>query len=164
MRSLRPTVHFSLKRLLNLLPFLILFIIAYACASTSKAPESNSNEAKSFVAPDNKGSVFLYRTGRALGAAGQLMVKVNSMDAGGTGPGTFFRWDLTPGTYTFLSSTGESSAVVQIDVKAGKVYYLRQDMRMGLDAGRVTLKEVDSKQGMNEVKNCKLLVSAYTPE
>ena len=86
------------------------------------------------------------------------------MDAGGTGPGTFFRWDLTPGTYTFLSSTGESSAVVQLDVKAGKVYYLRQDMRMGLDAGRVTLKEVDSKQGMKEVKNCKLLVSAYTPE
>ena len=77
MRSLRPTAHFSLKRLLNLLPFLILFIIAYACASTSKAPESNSNEAKSFVAPDSKGSVFLYRTGRALGAAGQLMVKVN---------------------------------------------------------------------------------------
>ena len=58
-----------------------------------------------------------YRTGRAVGAAGQLKVLVNSKDAGGTGPGTFFRWDLLPGTYTFASSTGESSAVVQLEVK-----------------------------------------------
>lgn len=143
---------------------ILLLSMILGCASTSKAPESKSTEAKTFKAPDDRGSVYLYRTGRAFGAAGQLQVKVNSLAAGGTGPGTFFRWDFKPGTYTFLSSTGESSAVVQLDIEAGKVYYLRQDMRMGLEAGRVTLIEVDSKQGMNEVKNCKLLVSAYSPE
>ena len=99
-----------------------------------------------------------------MGAAGQLSVKVNSMAAGGTGPGTFFRWDLKPGNYTFLSSTGESSAVVQLDVKAGQVYFIRQDARLGIDSGRVSMKEVDSKQGEKEVNSCKLLVSSYVPD
>ena len=147
--------------------FLLLFslsLLIYSCASTSKAPIEKSEEAKSFSAPENKGSVYLYRTGRAVGAAGQLGVKINGVDAGGTGPGTFFKWDLNPGTYTFLSATGESSAVVQLEVKPGQVYFIRQDSRLGIDKGRVTMKEVDSKKGQAEVKSCKLLVSSYIPE
>ena len=154
----------KLKKILWLIPIIGLAYFATSCASTSKATEDKSNEAKSFTTHNEKGTVYLYRTGRAVGAAGQLSVKVNSDAAGGTGPGTFFKWDLKPGTYTFASSTGESSAVVQIDVKAGQVYYIRQDARMGLDKGRVSMKEVDSKKGQNEVKGCKLLVSSYVPE
>ena len=154
----------TLKVFKQLFSVLFLAFIITGCASTSKTSESKSNEAKTFEAPDGKGTVFLYRTGRAVGAAGQLSVRVNSTPAGGTGPGTFFRWDFKPGTYTFLSSTGESSAVVELDVKAGQVYYLRQDARIGVSSGRVTIKEVDSKQGQNEVNKCKLLVSSYTPD
>jgi len=153
-----------LKRFLWVIPIVLVICFVTSCASTSKAPETKSNEAKAYVAPDDKGTVFLYRAGRAVGAAGQLSVKVNSLDAGGTGPGTFFKWDLKPGTYTFSSSTGESSAVVQLDVQAGQVYFIRQDARLGVSSGRVTMKEVDSKKGKNEVENCKLLVSSYLPE
>lgn len=154
----------TVKKILFFISIVALTYFITSCAATSKAPESKSNEALSFVAPADKGAVYLYRTGRAVGAAGQLYVKVNSTDAGGTGPGTFFKWDFKPGSYTFLSSTGESSAIVQLDIKAGQVYFIRQDARMGLDKGRVTMKEVDSKQGKKEVANCKLLISAYTPE
>ena len=134
------------------------------CAATSKAPEGASSEAKAFDAPEGRGTVFLYRTGRMVGAAGQLKVMVNNKDAGGTGPGTFFRWDLKPGSYTFASSTAESSAVVNVNVKAGEIYFLRQDARLGVGNGRVTLVEVSDKKGKQEVKGCKLLVSAYVPE
>ena len=153
-----------LKKILWLIPLVVLTYFATSCASTSKASESKSNEAKTFNTNKEKGTVYLYRTGRAVGAAGQLQVKVNSTDAGGTGPGTFFKWDLKPGTYTFSSSTGESSAVVQLDVKAGDVYYLRQDARGGVSSGRGTIKEVDSKKGQKEVNNCKLLISSYVPD
>ena len=135
-----------------------------SCANVSKAPEQQSVEAMEFQAPEGRGTVYLYRTGRAVGAAGQLLVKVNGQDAGGTGPGTFFKWDVKPGIYTFLSSTAESSVTVQLDVKAGEVYFIRQDARIGLSAGRVTMKQVDSAQGMTEVKNCKLLVSSFVPD
>jgi hypothetical protein len=144
--------------------FIAIVFLTSGCASTSKAPETMSNEAKSFEAPADRGSVYLYRTGRAVGAAGQLSVKVNGMDAGGTGPGTFFKWDLKPGTYSFFSSTGEASAVVQLEVEAGEVYFIRQDARMGLDTGRVTMKEVADSKGRKEVSACKLLVSSYIPD
>jgi hypothetical protein len=85
-------------------------------------------------------------------------------DAGGTGPGSFFKWDVSSGLYTFLSSTAESSATIQINVNAGELYFIRQDARLGLSSGRVTMKQVDSTQGMREVKDCKLLVSAFVPD
>ena len=135
-----------------------------SCANVSKAPEEQNALAMEFQAPEGKGSVYLYRTGRAVGAAGQLLVKVNGNDAGGTGPGSFFKWDLSPGLYTFLSSTAESSATIQVEVNAGELYFIRQDARLGLSAGRVTMKQVDSTQGIKEVKNCKLLVSSFVPD
>jgi hypothetical protein len=142
---------------------IILSVFLTNCAGTSKTPESKSAEAKNFDVPSDRGSVYLYRTGRMVGAAGQLMVKVNNMDAGGTGPGTFFKWDLKPGTYTFASSTGESSAIIQIEVKAGEMYFIRQDARLGLDTGRVTMKEVSDSKGKKEIASLKLLVSSYVP-
>ena len=153
-----------MTRVIHLSVFMIFGWLFAGCASTSQAPAEKSEAAKSFESPENKGTVFLYRTGRAVGAAGQLSVKVNGMDAGGTGPGTFFRWDLTPGTYTFLSSTSESSATVQLDVDAGQSYFIRQDARLGIQSGRVTMVEVDPEKGKSEVKGCKLLVSSYVPQ
>lgn len=154
----------KLSQLFYLPAIWIILVAASGCAGVSKATEEKNEAAKTYVAPEGKGSVFLYRTGRAVGAAGQLSVKVNGIEAGGTGPGSFFRWDLNPGTYTFLSSTQESSATVQIEVKAGEVYFIRQDARMGIDSGRVTMKEVDSDKGKSEVGNCKLLISSYVPD
>jgi uncharacterized protein DUF2846 len=146
---------------------LLLFIsssLFIGCASVSKAPAEKSDAAKSFEALADRGTVYLYRTGRAVGAAGQLSVKINGQDAGGTGPGSFFKWDFKPGVYTFLSSTPESSATEQIDVKAGEVYFIRQDARLGVGNGRVTMKKVDDQKGQQEVKGCKLLVSSYIPD
>ena len=143
---------------------IISIILIAGCASVSKAPDELSQDAKSFNVPEGKGSVYLYRTGRVVGAGGQLSVKVNGKEAGGTGPGSFFKWDLKPGVYTFASSTAESSAVVQVDVKAGEMYFIRQDARLGIDNGRVTMKEVDQHKGKRELADCKLLISAYVPE
>ena len=148
----------------KLLMFASLVILLASCAKVSYAPDEKDEEAKSFTAPEDRGAVYLYRTGRMVGAAGQLYVKVNGLDAGGTGPGSFFKWDLKPGTYTFLSSTDESSVTVQLEVKAGEVYFIRQDARMGLSSGRVSMEEVSAEKGVEEVKGCKLLVSSYIPE
>jgi len=41
----------------------------FGCAKVSKAPESSSNEAKLFNMPEDKGVIYLYHTGRAIGAA-----------------------------------------------------------------------------------------------
>lgn len=145
--------------------YLIFALAALAgCAKTSKAPAMDSEAAKSFEAPADRGVVYLYRTGKAIGAAGTIEVKVNGQAAGGTGPSTFFRWELKPETYTFYSITGEASATVALQVEPGKVYFIEQSARMGISSGRVNMKEVDTKKGKSMVTNMKLLVSAYVPD
>ena len=132
-----------------------------ACAGASKATQEKSDTAKEFAKVEDKGVVYLYRPGRAVGAAAQTQIKVNGLDAGGTGPGTFFRWELTPGEYTFSCFTSESSAVVELDVKANAHYFLRQDTRIGISDGRVTLKEQNESTGMKGVQSSKLLISTF---
>ena len=147
-------------------PSVLLTLLAIglaACASTSNASPEVSAAAKSFEAPDDKGLVFLYRTGRAVGAANAIEVRVNGQPAGGTGPGTFFRWELEPGSYTFYSATGEAAATVALEVKAGEVYFIEQTARMGLNSGRVSMEEVDAERGRSQVSTMQLLVSAYVP-
>lgn len=134
------------------------------CAATSGAAAEKSEAAKEFKIPAGKGVVYLYRPGRALGAALSTQIKVNGQNAGGTGPSTFFRWELKPGTFVFSAASTESSAAVELDVKAGKQYFLMQSEHIGLSSGRVSLKEVDEKTGMNAVKSSKLLVSTYVPD
>lgn len=150
-----------MKHFLFLTLALSAILFAKSCASTSKAGEDQSAQAKQFEKPSDKGVVYLYRTGRAVGAAASIQVKVNGIDAGGTGPGTFFRWELSPGTYAFSSFTSESSAVVEVEVKANEHYFIRQDARMGINSGRVTMVIQNESTGMSDVNNCKLLVSAY---
>jgi hypothetical protein len=55
------------------------------CASTSKAPSEASDAAKSFEAVEDRGVVYLYRKGKAVGAGVSTQIKVNGFDAGGTG-------------------------------------------------------------------------------
>lgn len=152
------------RKIIVSLSLLILSFVFAECASTTKSSSDKDEAAKEFTASEDKGSVYLYRTNRAVGAAGQTLIKINGQDAGGTGPGTYFKWDLKPGTYTFSCSTSESSAVVEIDVKGGQIYYIRQDQRLGISDGRVTLKETDAKKGQGEIKGCKLIVSTYHPQ
>lgn len=83
------------------------------------------------------------------------------MDAGGTGPGTFFRWELKPGMYSFAAFSAESSAVIELDVKANEHYFIRQDERLGLNGSRPTLTEIKEDTAKKEMQKLKLLVSAY---
>ena len=139
-------------------------IVLSSCASTSKASTEKSDVAKEFAPLPDKGTVYLFRSGKVVGGGIQLQVKVNGLDAGGSGPGTFFKWDLKPGTYAFSSFTSESSAVVEIDVKAGEIYFVEQQAKLGLSDGRVSMKQVSDSKGKAAVKQCKLLVSTYRQE
>jgi hypothetical protein len=151
-----------MKHFLILTLTLSAILFVNSCASTSKAGEDQSAQAKEFEKPTDKGVVYLYRTGRAVGAAVSTQIKINGIDAGGTGPGTFFRWELNPDTYAFSAFTKESSTVIELEVKAGEHYFIRQDERLGLtSSGRVTMVIQDESTGMSAVKNCQLLVSAY---
>ena len=154
-----------MNRKLFLVSLVVLVLLGLAgCAKTSKAPTESSDAAKGFEAVDDKGVVYLYRRGRAVGAAMATQIQINGQDAGGTGPGTFFRWELKPGTYVFSAKTDESSAAVEVEVAAGKLYFVENNQRIGLSSGRVSLDLRDESKGISAVQGLKLLVSTYIPE
>lgn len=152
-----------MKKILVLSGIILLAFLLANCAGVSKASEENSAAAKTFEPVSDKGVVFLYRPGKFVASAVQTPIKVNGQDAGGTGPGTFFRWELPPGTYTFLASTQGTSRVVELNVTAGKVYYIEQDEKIGVQDTRVTMKEVDARKAQGVIKRGNLLVSAWKP-
>ena len=153
-----------MRNVLNLFVGLAMIgILFQGCASTSKASAEKDTAAKEFNAPSDKGVVYLYRVGRAVGAAGTTSVQVNGNDAGAMGPGTFMRWELAPNEYVFSCKTSESSATVEIDVKPGKLYFIKQNVHIGINDSRVSMKEVDEATGKKVVSGSKLLVSTYRP-
>ena len=146
-----------MKRLLNL----CLVLLLVSCASTSNASYDASLKAKEFNKVSNKAVVYIYRANRMFGAALSTNIKINGLDAGGTGPGTFFRWELQPDTYSFSCFSAESSAVVQLEVEENKHYFIRQDERLGWNGSRPTLTKIEEVQAKNEIKKLKLLISSY---
>ena len=137
----------------------VLFLVG--CASTSNATDEASAKAKEYTKVSDKGVVYLYRPNRMFAAALSTNIKINGLDAGGTGPGTFFRWELKPGTYSFAAFSAESSAVIELDVKENEHYFIRQDERLGLNGNRPTLTNIEEEQAQKEMTKLKLLLSAY---
>lgn len=138
----------------------ITFLSGFTIESSSDIEKINSG-LDTIQSPET-GTVYLYRTGRAVGMVLNTQIKINGQDAGGTSNKSYFEWNLEPGVYVFSCFTKESNGVVEIDVKPNETYYLRQDVRIGLtNDGRVTLKQVDESKGTKEMKNCKKLISTY---
>ena len=141
--------------------FMIPFIFGFSLKSHPNFIKQTST-LDTIQTSQNKGTVYMYRVGRAMGMVLKTQIKVNGQDAGGLGNNSYFEWELEPGVYTFSCYTKESSPVVEIEVKANEKYYLRQDQRIGFtDGGRVTLKKVDDSKGSKEIKKAKKLVSTF---
>lgn len=122
-------------------------------------------QSESFNKNPDKGIVYLYRPGKAVGAAVKTQIQINGQNAGGTANNSYFKWELDPGRYVFSCYSRESSPAIEIDVAANQHYFIRQDEKIGLtEGGRVTLKQMEENKGMKGVKKCKKkLVSTYMP-
>ena len=120
---------------------------------------------ETFQKDPEKGIVYLYRPGKAVGAAVKTQIQINGQNAGGTKNNSYFKWELEPGRYVFSCFSRESSPAVEINVEANQHYFIRQDEKLGLtEGGRVTLKQMDENKGKKGVTKCKKkLVSTYVP-
>lgn len=152
---------------MNNLQKLILSLILIIPVFLGFSVESNGNIVKNYSENDTikipqKGTVFMYRTGRAVGMVIKSQVKINGRDAGGLGNNSYFEWELDAGVYAFSSYTKESSPTIEIDVKPNEIYYIRQDQRVGFtNDGRITLKQVDESKAKKDMRKAKKLISTY---
>lgn len=127
------------------------------CASISKAPDHLDKQAKEFISNPNYSQVYLYRN-ELFGGAISMPVSVDGKLAGNTGPGSYFLFTLEPGEHTFTSQEDES--VLKTKTKKGKLYYIWQEVKMGMLSASSKLQLVDESQGRDGVMESTLIDSS----
>ncbi len=135
--------------------FLASLLVLQGCASAPMASNAEDQRAKQFKPAGGKASIYVYRN-ETMGAALSKSVTINGRMAGTTAADTYFWFHVKPGTYKIVSDNNLDNAIT-IKAKAGKNYFIWQEMKMGLFVGGTQLSVVDEKTGRNGVLECKLI-------
>lgn len=125
---------------------LSLLCLPIGCAAVPKSSVAEDEAAKTFVAPKDKGKVYVFRSRAFLGAGMVLQVSVDGRIVGTTGPGTFLAFELSPGSHRITSYAFDSSTSLPLTVEAGELYFIEQSRQMFH-----TLKNVPSAEGRAQI-------------
>ena len=111
-RSLRLTTPLLLAAVLQLA----------ACASTPQAGPERDAEAKEFYAHPATAALYVYRAGIS-SLDEDSVLYIDDRLIGATLPRTYFRFDVRPGRHR-LHGVGADSGSIEIDVRAGEIYFV----------------------------------------
>ena len=133
-----------------MLPLLLLAVLTLGgCASVRMGDTKQDAILKEFQVPKESAGVYLYRN-ELFGAAVRLDVAVNGRTIGETGAKTYLYFELSPGTYT-ITSKGENTDAVTVDISARSLTYIWQEVRMGFLYARTRLHVVSADEGKKGV-------------
>jgi hypothetical protein len=137
--------------------WLIILAVALAsgCAGVPMADSRLDASAKTFAIPRDKAGVYIYRN-ESFGAAVKMDVYLNGAHLGETGAQTYIYTEVEPGTHTVMGKS-ENENSVRFHALAGKLYYIWQEVKMGLLYARNELKLVDDQTGRAGVMESKLI-------
>lgn len=130
-------------------------LVVSGCASVPMASQSADAQAKSFTPSADKATVYIYRN-EEFGAAIKMPVLIDNMSVGDTAAKTYIEKQLPPGTHT-ITSKAEKDSTVTIDMLAGQIYFVWQEVKMGMWAAGSALHVVDANKGQAGVRESKLI-------
>lgn len=124
------------------------------CASVPMGDPQQDAALKTFkIAPDKAG-IYVYRN-ESMGAAVKMDVAIDGQPLGQTAAKTFLYREVTPGKHT-VTSSAENNDSVEVDVKAGTLAYIWQEVKMGIMYARTKLHIATEADGMKGVQETKL--------
>lgn len=124
------------------------------CASVNMGDAKQDAAAKTFTAPRDKAGIYVYRN-ETMGAAVKMDVGVDGQAIGQTVANTFLYKEVAPGKRT-ITSKAENTETLEIDAKPGVLYYVWQEVKMGILYARNKLHLVDESTGQKGVLETKL--------
>lgn len=124
------------------------------CATVPMSSTENDYQAKKFITIPDKSSIYIYRD-ESFGGAIKVKIAIDDKIIGKTAPHTFFRIDTAPGNHN-ISCSAEVTKNLQLQTKSGQLYFVRQEMKLGLIYARCKLYEVPPSVGKQAVNECKL--------
>jgi len=114
----------------------------------------NDARAKSFRVRPGKAKIYVFRH-ESIGFAIPMTVALDGRVAGQTLAQTYLMWEVKPGPHR-ITSHAEDISSVKLNAKPGKVYYIWQEVKIGLWKARSLLRQVDEQTGRKWVMECKL--------
>lgn len=127
------------------------------CGSASLAPAKTDTLAKLMLPVEGKALIYLFRNSPPSNGW-TIHVTLDGNDMGVTGGQDYFRWEVNPGEHIVISKTSDWSGLV-INAEAGRVYYVWQDIGVGLFVPTSELKLVDRVTAEINLRSCYLVES-----
>lgn len=100
------------------------------------------------------GVVYFYRPKVYTGSAIKVQLADNGKDIDRLQNGQFIRYEATPGKHEFRTDTMAIDKPVEIDIEAGKNYFIRAGVRQGLWTGTWFLTRVFDSEAISELQTC----------
>lgn len=137
------------------LAVLALALLVAGCAATRPAPDGQEAAAKRHAPDPARAGVYVYRDER-FGGDIPMEVMLDGVPVGRTLGHTFFFKEVPPGEHR-ISSTYGRDAALELEMEAGELYYLWQEVTVGADGVRSQLHRVDPEVGREAVARCRML-------
>ncbi len=132
-------------------------IAAKACGPKVKhTVRTDKSQQPAAEAPGDKALVYVVRPTK-YGGKIQTKLAVDGEWKGVNRGNNYFFFTLEPGTHYFCSQS-ENHSVLALTVEAGKVYYIQQKMRIGINKARNRLEVLDAAEGKKGLQKCQLSV------
>lgn len=128
-------------------------LVMTGCAVPMAAFDKDA-DAKSFTVAPGKANLYVYRN-EMLGGGIRMPVELNGKPAGTTGPNTYLAYELDPGRHT-LVSRAENESRLELELNAGKNYYVWQEVKIGFIIYRNKLQLMPEGLGKVGVMETKL--------
>jgi S1-C subfamily serine protease len=147
-------IKMTLRRFLPVL-FLMFFLplIISGCATMPTAPLEVGIEAKSFTPNPQKAIIYIYRDERYWGAALSMSINLDNINIGETVGSSFYKVEVEAGLHKVESFSANKARLV-LTVEAGKIYFVRQEVKYG---GKSDVYLVKNKEGKEAVEGCELI-------
>lgn len=129
------------------LAFLIIF--TSACTSFDMASPIEDLSLKEFSVPKDKAGVYVFRN-QIKGNILIMDVDIDGQQLGRTQWETYLYQELTPGKHTITSRASNVDSI-EIEVQAGTLTYVWQEVIFGLPTARSKLHVVNEKKGQKGV-------------
>jgi hypothetical protein len=133
----------------------IAFLLSLSSAQEAQQQTPSAGTSAASQSNDSQATVYIYRYKQFVGSALSPSVYCDESELARMENGRFFVAKLAPGKHVFRSN--DKQAGIDVDLKAGQVYYVRMELATGFMKGHGRLVAVAPEQGSYEVKNLKPL-------
>lgn len=135
--------------------FLSVFSLSLVgCASVPMGDASRDAELKSFTPKPGVAGLYIYRN-ESMGAGVKMDVEVDGKAIGRTAAKTYLYTEVEPGTHS-ITSKAENTDTIQVNAAPGKLYYIWQEVKMGLLYARTKLTLMGEAEGQKGVRESSL--------